>query len=71
MRAALNLSAEALAKLRHIAQQRGRILGEVASEPILKALQPESTADVRNGVPVLPAQEGPAPDLRLVNRLRD
>lgn len=71
MRTTLNLSAEALVKVRQLAQQRRKTLGEVASELILKALQPESGPAVRNGVPVFPVQDRPAPDLHLVNRLRD
>ena len=71
MRTTLNLSAEALAKVRQLAQQRRTTLGAVASELILKALQPASGPAVRNGVPIFPAQEGTAPDLHLVNRLRD
>ena len=67
----MNLSAEALAKVRQLAQQRRRTLGEVASELFLNALQPESGPSVRNGVPIFPAREGPPPDLRLINRLRD
>ena len=42
MKTILNLSAEAMAKVRHLAQQRRKTLGEVASELILKALQAES-----------------------------
>ena len=71
MRTTLNLSPDALAKMRQLAQQRRRTLGEVASELILKALQPEQAPAVRNGVPVFAEQAGPAPDLDLVNRLRD
>ncbi len=71
MRTTLNLSAEALAKVRQLAQQRRTTLGEVASELILKAMQPQSGPAVRNGVAIFPAQEGPVPDLHLVNRLRD
>lgn len=71
MRTTLNLSTEAMAKIRQLAQQRRKTLGEIASELILKALQPESGPAVRNGVPVFPVQDGPAPDLHLVNRLRD
>ncbi len=70
MRTTLNLSAEALAKVRQLAQQRRKTLGEVASELILRAL-PESGPAVTNGVPIFAAQDGPAPDLHLVNRLRD
>ena len=60
MRTTLNLSAEALAKVRQLAQQRRTTLGAVASELILKALQPANGPAVR-----------PAPDPHLVNRLRD
>ena len=70
MRTTLNLSAEALAKVRQLAQQRRTTLGEVASELILKTLQPETGPAARNGVPIFPAQEGAAPDLHLVNRIR-
>ena len=66
----MNLSAEALANVRQIAPQRGRTLGEVASELLLKALQPQGGPTLRNGVPILPAQEV-APALHLVNRPRD
>lgn len=76
MRTTLNLSAEALTRVRQLAQQRGKTLGAVASELILQALEPEEAPPVRNGVPVFPAtgvstREDAAPDVRLVNRLRD
>ncbi len=76
MRTTLNLSAEALARVRQLAQQRRKTLGAIASELILQALEPEEALDVRNGVPLFPVraghgQEGVAPDLDLVNRLRD
>ena len=76
MRTTLNLSAEALAKVRQLARQRRKTLGAVASESILRALEPEEVPAVRNGVPVFATQpdatgEGAPPDLELVNRLRD
>ncbi|MDE0109981.1 MAG: hypothetical protein OXJ37_14765 [Bryobacterales bacterium] len=76
MRTTLNLSAEALAKVRQLAQQRCETIGAVASELILRALEPEGAPKVRNGVPVFPIDtetdyEGAPPDLALVNRLRD
>ena len=76
MRTTLNLSAEALAKVRQLAQQRGETIGAVASDLILRALEPEGEPKVRNGVPVFPMDaetdyEGTQPDLVLVNRLRD
>lgn len=76
MRTTLNLSAEALANVRQLAQQRRQTLGAVASELILAAIEPAGAPAVRNGVPIFarPADsvsEAPAPDLALVNRLRD
>lgn len=76
MRTTLNLSAEALANVRQLAQQRRQTLGAVASELILAALEPAVAPAVRNGVPIFarPADsvsEASAPDLALVNRLRD
>ena len=76
VRTALNLSAEALVHVRQLAQQRRKTLGAIASELILEALEPAKAATVRNGVPIFAppadsASEGPAPDVELVNRLRD
>ena len=76
MRTTLNLSTEALAKVRQLAQQRHKTLGAIASELILRALEPEEAPAIRNGVPVFAARpdvtdEGASPDLELVNRLRD
>ncbi len=76
MRTTLNLSAEALTKVRQLAQQRCETIGAVASELILRALEPEGPPKVRNGVPVFPMDmgadyEGTPPDVALVNRLRD
>ena len=76
MRTTLNLDPEAMAKVRVLAAARGETLGAVASELILRTVEPKEEPKVRNGVPLLPA--GPplppgtsAPDLELVNRLRD
>ena len=77
MRTTLNLSDEALVKVRQLAHQRRKTLGAVASELILRALEPEEDAPaVRNGVQLFIAHpgatdEGAPPDLELVNRLRD
>ena len=76
MRTTLNLDPEALAKVRVLAAQRQQTLGSVASELILKALEPKRPPLVRNGMPLLPRRPGPAadrprPDVALVNRLRD
>lgn len=74
MRTTLNLSTEALAKLRRLARQRRRTLGAVTSELILHAQEPRKAPAARNGVPLFAADaenEGVSPDLELVNRLRD
>ena len=76
MRTTLNLSADALAAVRQLARQRGRTLGAIASELILQALRPGDAAAIRNGVPIFAAppnarSDAAAPDLDLVNRLRD
>ena len=75
MRTTLNLSADALAVVRQLARQRGKTLGAVASELILQARRPEDAPAVGNGVPIFAAppnaQPDAAPDLELVNRLRD
>ena len=70
MRTTLRISAEAMARVRRLADQRGVTPGEIASELILQTLPPEGPP-VRNGVPLFPAHDGESPDLELVNRLRD
>ncbi len=76
MRVTLNLSGEAIAKVRQLALQRGQSMGAVASELILQALEPREHPKVRNGVPLISSRarsrgKAPAPDVALVNRLRD
>jgi hypothetical protein len=71
MRTTLNLDAEVLAKVRILAKQRGVSIGTVVSELVRKALHPKKASEVRNGVPLFPPSNGPAPDLEIVNKLRD
>ena len=76
MRTTLNLDPEAMAKVRTLAAQRCETLGAVASELILKALEPKQAPQIRNGVPIfterVPGAEAcPPTTLELVNRLRD
>lgn len=76
MRTTLNLDPEALAQVRLLAAQREETLSAIASELILKALEPKQPPAVRNGMPLLRRKVGPGaerarPDLDLVNRLRD
>ena len=71
MRTTLNISAEAMAKVRQLAEQRGATLGAVVSELVIKALEPNEGATVRNGVPLFPVHPHETADLDLVNQLRD
>ena len=71
MRTTLNISPEAMARVRQLARQRAKPLGDIVSELILQAMQPRQAPAARNGVPLYPAQPGEAPDLALINRLRD
>ncbi|MCX7031371.1 MAG: hypothetical protein NTU62_14800 [Spirochaetes bacterium] len=71
MRTTLNLDPEALSKIRLLSKQRGIPLGEIASQLILKAAGVGAGSETRNGVPLFPKRSGAAPDLDLVNRLRD
>jgi len=71
MRTTLDLDPQVLAKIRLLSRQRNQSLGSIASELLAAALEPKETPRSRNGVPVFPASGGPAPDLDLVNRLRD
>ena len=71
MRTTLNISAEAMARVRQLAEQRGATLGSIVSELVLKALQPDEAPTVRNGVPLFPVHQTETADLGLVNQLRD
>ena len=71
MRTTLNISVEAMARVRQLAEQRGATLGAVVSELVLKALHPDEAPPVRNGVPLFPAHRHETADLDLVNQLRD
>lgn len=71
LRTTLNISAEAMARVRQLAQQRAMPLGTIVSELIMEALQPKHAPTIRNGVPLFPVEPGTPPDLELVNRLRD
>jgi hypothetical protein len=71
MRTTVNLEPEALARARLLSRQRRVSLGKIVSDLILKATQPSTPVETRNGVPVFPARAGASPDLDLVNSLRD
>ena len=57
---------------RHLALQRGVTMGQVVSDLVRKALEPNAALGTRNGVPLFaPKPHARKPHLRLVNRLRD
>ena len=73
MRTTLDLDEDILAAVKEIASTRSSTAGRVLSELARRALEPPSTARVRNGIPLLARRPkgSPKPTLELVNRLRD
>ena len=71
MRTTLNISPEAMAKVRQLAEQRAATLGAVISDLVLEALEPDQAPPVRNGVPLFRAHQHETADLDLVNQLGD
>ena len=72
MRTTLAIDDDVLVAAKAIARQQGRSLGEVVSELARRALhRPQPTA-IRNGIPLLPRDEGPPViTLETVVTLRD
>ena len=72
MRTTLAIDDDVLAAARAIAEHRGRSLGEILSELARKALLPEQTAVVRNGITLFPMRPDAKPvTLELVQRLNE
>ncbi len=73
VRTTLHIDDDVLQAAKEIAASRSTTAGKVLSELARKALEPRSTARVRNGVPLLPRRKkgSPRPTMALVNRLRD
>jgi hypothetical protein len=73
MRTTLAIDDDVLLAAKHIAEAQRRSLGEVISELARKALGPsEAPPTYRNGILLLPVQEGAPPVTpELVNQLRD
>lgn len=73
MRTTLNIEDDVLRAAKELAAQRGITTGQMLSELARKALKPpESDAELRNGVPLLPTREDARPvTLAAVNALRD
>jgi hypothetical protein len=73
MRTTLDIDEDVLQAAKELATARRTTAGKVLSELARKALTPETSAKVRNGVPLLPRRPAGAPRLtmKLVNDLRD
>ena len=73
MRTTLDIDDDVLQATKELAAVRRSTTGRVLSELARRALQPEPSSAVRNGVPLLPSRGAGAPrrTLKLVNDLRD
>jgi hypothetical protein len=74
MRTTLDIDEDVLQAAKELAAVRGRTAGQVISELARAGLRPPGrAANVRNGVPLLPARAAGAarPTMKLVNELRD
>lgn len=73
VRTTLDLDPDILLAVKEIAALRATTAGKVLSDLARKALEPATSGDERNGVPLLPRRPpgAPRPTLALVNRLRD
>ena len=73
MRTTLDLDEDILQAAKELAAASGSTAGKVLSNLARKALTPQPTARVRNGVPLLPRRPRGSrrPTMRQVNELRD
>jgi hypothetical protein len=72
MRTTLDIDDDVLQAAKELAELRRTTTGKIVSELARKALQPEASARVRNGVPLLRRRRGAPPlTMKRVNQLRD
>jgi hypothetical protein len=72
MRTTLDLDEDLILVAKQLAQQRRSTMGQIVSQLVRKALEPQQTSPVRNGIPLFtPVAGAGKPSLSLVNRLRD
>ncbi|HTR11811.1 MAG TPA: DUF6364 family protein [Roseiarcus sp.] len=72
MRTTLTIDDDVLTAAKAIAEQQHRSVGEVVSELARRALRSPKAPATRNGVPLLPRENGaPVVTLETVNALRD
>ncbi|MBI1896924.1 MAG: CopG family transcriptional regulator [Acidobacteria bacterium] len=72
MRTTLDIDQDILDVAKDLARQRGVSTGKVISELARKGLRPETTFDMKDGIPVFRPKPGATVmTLEMVNRLRD
>ena len=72
MRTTLDLDEDVLQAAKEIGKMRGETAGQVVSDLMRQALEPEASVRVRNGVPLLPTRPGAKlMTMEDVNRLLD
>lgn len=73
MRTTLDIDDDVLNAAKELAAARRMTAGQVLSELARKGLRPTHSAQVRNGVPLLPRrpESAPRPTMHLINSLRD
>ena len=63
MRTTLDLDPDVLQAAKEMASVRGTTAGKVISDLVRKALEPAGTANVRNGVPLMPRRPAGSPPI--------
>lgn len=73
MRTTLDIDDDLLQAAKELADTRRTTAGRVISDLVRKALEPDTSRRVRNGVPLLPRRPPGSPKItmKLVNELRD
>ena len=72
MRTTLDLDDDILEIAKQLAKRQGTTAGQIVSELVRQALQPQPTARFRNGVLLCESTRGAKPShLKLVNEFRD
>ena len=72
MRTTIDLDDDLVLIAKELALRRGMTMGQIVSDMFRRALEPSTSARVRNGVPLFIPNKGAAQSsMALVNRLRD
>jgi hypothetical protein len=72
MRTTLDLDEDLILAAKELAVRNSRTMGQIISQLVRKALEPDESPLIRNGIPLFKPQPGSAkPSLELINLLRD